>query len=97
METTRQKIERLGREYLEDENYKKGFISLEWVEKLNKELNLTKLSDLELANMWDMVYLTLDHKFNYYDGNENYINAIKWMDVKSAFVEVVNKIARERR
>jgi hypothetical protein len=92
METTRAKIIRLAKEYLSDNSYVKGFITCEWIEKLKKELDLK-----DLANMWDMVYLTLEHQFDYYDRNRDFKEAMKWMDVQSAFTEVVNKVARERR
>ena len=65
-------IEELAKEYLEASDYHRGFINGEWVERVTSELHLRELSDIELSNMWDMVYLTLDHKFNYYDRNKEY-------------------------
>lgn len=97
MQTTRRIIEELAKEYLEDENYHQGFVYGNWVKKLTDELGLEKLSDLELANMWDMVYLTLDNEFHYYDRNKDYEQADKYRDVTSAFTEIVNLEARNRR
>lgn len=97
METTRQTIERLAEEYLKDENYTHGWASSEWVEKVSVALNLEKLSDLELSNMWDMVYLVLENSCHYYDRNGNSSMGYKYLDVQSAFTEIVNIEARKRK
>ena len=97
MKTTRMIIIDLANEYLNDANYSWGFISSEWVERITNELNLKNLSDLELSNMWDMVYLTIRNEFYYYDRNKEYDIANKYMDVESAFIEVVNIEARARK
>lgn len=95
---TRIVIRELGKQYLESENYQKGFIPQEWINIVSDTLHLKELSDEELTNMWDMVWLTLDSEqriveYDYKDIKE----AIKWEDVKSAFTEVVNQEARNRR
>ena len=97
MKTTRMIVEELAKEYLNDENYQWGFISGKWINKITDELNLKNLSNLELANMWDMVHLTLRNQFHYYDGNGDHKTADKYRDVESAFTEVVNMEARFRR
>lgn len=97
MKRTRLLIEELAENYLNDENYVRGIISGEWVEKVTTELNLRNLNDLELSNMWDMVYLTLDHLYNHYFINEEHKMAMKYLDVTSAFTEVVNVESRKRR
>ena len=94
---TRIVIRELGKQYLESENYQKGFIPQEWINIVSDTLHLKELSDEELTNMWDMVWLTLDSEqriveYDYKDIKE----AIKWEDVKSAFTEVVNAEARRR-
>ena len=95
---TRIVIRELGKQYLESENYQRGFIPQEWINIVSDTLHLKELSDEELTNMWDMVWLTLDSEqriveYDYKDIKE----AIKWEDVKSAFTEVVNIEARRRR
>lgn len=97
METTRMIIEDLANEYINDANYEWGFISRKWIDRITDELNLKNLSDLELSNMWDMVYLTIRNEFYYYDRNGDYKTADKYRDVESAFTEVVNIEARARR
>lgn len=97
MKTTRMIIEELADEYLNYENYQWGIISGEWVDKITEELNLKHLTDLELANMWDMVHLTLSNEFYHYDRNGDYKTADKYRDAESAFTEVVNVEARARR
>ena len=95
METTRNKIEKLAKEYIEDKNYCRGFIQKEWIDRIIDELKLKELNDLELANMWDMVWLTLEHEYHYY--NQDHLKlAMKYLDVQSAFTEVVNMEARRR-
>lgn len=97
MKTTRMIILELAKEYLNDKGYHRGFINGEWVEKVTDTLNLKNLDSLELSNMWDMVYLTLNNEFYHYDRNKEYDKAMKYMDVQSAFTEVVNAEARRRR
>lgn len=97
VKTTRMIIEELAKEYLKDPEYVHGFINGEWVDRITNELKLKDLSDLELSNMWDMVYLTLENIFHYYDMDVDTRSiAIKYLDVKSAFLEVVNMDARRR-
>lgn len=95
---TRIVIRELAKQYLEDENYQRGFISNEWIRDITDTLHLKELDDEELSNMWDMVYLTLDNeqKFHRYS-TKDIEEEIKWEDVKSAFTEVVNIEARSRR
>ena len=95
--TLRKKILVLGSLYTEDLEYQRGFIGEKWINKVSDELNLKELSDDELADMWDMVYLTLDNECLVNRLNGDYEEMDKWMDVKSAFVEVVNHEARQRR
>lgn len=95
--TTRRIILDLAEEYLNSSDYKPWFISGRWCDRITKELKLKELSDLELSNMWDMVFLTLDNKFNYYYINGDEDKGIDWLDVKSAFTEVVNAEARRRK
>lgn len=97
MKRTRRIIEQLAKEYLEHPNYHRGWIDNEWIEKITDTLNLKNLSDDALCDMWDMVYLTLDHEYNFHDSNENYRTAMKYLDVQSAFTEVVNLEARRRK
>ena len=97
MKTTRIIIEELAKEYLKSPNYHRGWIDAEWVDRVTDELNLKELNDLELSNMWDMVYLTLDHIYHYHRVNDDLETAVKYMDVQSAFTEVVNAEARRRR
>ena len=95
--TTRRIIEDLAEEYLNSKDYHRGFINHEWIEKITLELDLRNLTDYELSNMWDMVYLTLNNRFNHYYVNEEHRKAMKYLDVQSAFTEVVNVEARRRR
>lgn len=95
--TTRHIIESLAKEYLKDENYTHGFITYEWIDKIAEKLKFKELDDLGLANMWDMVYLTLDSEFNYHRENGNVQMAIKYRDVTSAFTEAVNSEVRRRK
>ena len=96
MKTTRMIIRELASEYLASENYHRGWIDHEWIERVSDELNLTNLSDLELSNMWDMVDLTLQSEFFHYYLNEDVKMSAKYQDVRSAFTEVVNREARRR-
>lgn len=97
MKRTRMIILELGKEYLQDENYHHGFITNEWIERVSEELNLKNLSDEELTNMWDMVYLTLENEYMFHRLNEDVDKAIAWSDVESAFTEIINVEARNRR
>ena len=97
MKTTRRIIEDLAHEYLADKDYHRGWIDYKWVERVSNELNLTNLSDLELSNMWDMVWMTLECEYTHHYINENHREAMKYLDVQSAFTEVVNREARIRR
>lgn len=96
METTRTIILNLAKNYLDDEKYQKSFITKEWVDRVTEALKLRELDDLELANMWDMVYLTLENEFHYYKERDAALS-MKYLDVQSAFTEVVNVEARRRR
>lgn len=96
METLRQKIERLANDYINDTEYQKGFIREKWITKITNELDLQHLSDYELANMWDMVWLTLENLYTYYD-EKDVKKAWKYMDTQSAFTEVVNMEVRRRK
>ena len=97
METIRRKILRLAKEYLNDKDYHRGFILQPWIDRITEELNLKELSDLELSNMWDMVFLTLDNAYLACRLNEEHKEAMKYLDVQSAFTEVINAEARRRR
>ena len=97
MKTTRRIIEELAMEYLNDEDYQKGFINYKWVFKITEELKLEELSDLELSNMWDMVWMTLECEYTHHRINEDWDKAMPYLDVQSAFTEVVNREARRRR
>lgn len=92
---TRMIIEELAKEYLADSSYRHSFITKEWIEKVSNTLRLKDLNDLELSNMYDMVDLTLKNQYYYL---KDYIEeAWAYLDVKSAFLEVVNMEARRRR
>jgi len=93
---TRIVIRELGKQYLESENYQKGFIPQEWINIVSDTLHLKELSDEELTNMWDMVELTLNEECLYNRLNHMVEEDMNWMDVKSAFTEVVNIEARKR-
>ena len=95
--TTRMIILNLAKEYLESEEYCESFIFQKWINRITEELKLKELDDLALANMWDMVYLTLDHECSYYESNKDFKNCNKYRDVGSAFTEVVNAEARRRK
>ena len=97
MKRTRIIIEEMALEYLGHSNYCRGIIDGEWVERVTTTLNLKQLSDEELADMWDMVYLTLDHAYNFHNENGDWKTAMKYLDVQSAFTEVVNLEARRRK
>ena len=97
MKRTRMEILKLAKEYLEDEHYTPCIISYEWMDKVSDALNLKELNDEQLGDMWDMVWLTLDSECMHYRLNEDVETEIKWEDVRSAFVEVVNREARNRR
>lgn len=97
MKRTRMEILKLAKEYLEDKDYHKSWITYEWMDKISDALGLKELNDEQLGDMWDMVYLTLENECYYYRLNGKVEEDMKWMDVKSAFVEVVNREARERR
>lgn len=97
METKRNKILNLAKEYLNDENYQEGFITTDWIKRIREELKLNECNDLELAEMWDIVFLTINNEYLIERLNGNVKEAIKWEDVKSAFIEVVNQVARERK
>ena len=90
-------IKDLADYYLEQPNYRKGWISDAMIEIVTFTLGLEQLDDDELGNMWDMVYLTLDHEYNFYNENGDWKTAMKYLDVQSAFTEVVNLEARRRR
>ena len=90
---TRRIIEDLANEYIADPYYHRGLISGKWVERVTDELNLKNLSDLELSDMWHIVYLTLDHCYRRCNVNV----AMNYLDAQSAFTEVVNAEARRRR
>lgn len=94
---TRNKILDLAKEYLNDSEYQRGWIPARWTERVSDELNLKNLSDDELADMWDMVYLTLNHMSSACRLNDEVDEYFKWSDVESAFTEVVNIEARCRR
>lgn len=94
-EPTRRIIERLAEEYLKSSDYHRSFITKNWIDKVTDELDLRNLSDYELCNMWDMVYLTLDHRYVQY--REDFKKGMDYIDVQSAFTEVVNVEARRRR
>jgi hypothetical protein len=94
---TRKIIEDLADYYLKHPNYHRGWIDDEWIGIVTDTLKLKQLSDDELCDMWDMVYLTLDHAYNYYNSNEDWRTAMKYLDVQSAFTEVVNVEARRRK
>lgn len=122
----------LAERYLEDVTYERGFISNEWVLKVSRTLNLKKLSDEELADMWDLVEMTLEQEISHAMINADGIRSdLEWrnrekhpllnktleetniqlkneldlyrkverdyMDIKSAFLEVINNEARSRR
>ena len=97
MKRTRIVIEELAFEYLGHPNYHRGWIDGEWIEKVTDTLNLKNLSDEGLADMWDMVYLTLDHAYNFHNENDDWKTAMKYLDVQSAFTEVDNLEARRRK
>ena len=97
MKTTRTLIRELANEYLEDANYHRGIISGEWIDRVSDELNLINLTDLELSNMWDMVWMTLECEYSHHRINNEFDEAMKYLDVQSAFTEVVNREARIRR
>ena len=97
VKTTKRIILDLAKEYLSDENYHEGFILKEWIDRVTAELKLEELDDLALANMWDMVYLTLDSECYYCHLNHDKENWNKYRDVQSAFAEVVNVEARKRK
>lgn len=94
---TRIVVRELGKQYLESEGYVKGFISNEWIKIVSDTLHLKELTDEELTNMWDMVELTLNTECLYNRLDHMVEEDMKWADVKSAFLEVINKEARERR
>lgn len=96
METTRKIILNLAIKYMNDEKYSPHIIAKEWIDKVTETLKLRELDDLELANMWDMVYLTLENEFHYYKERDAALS-MKYLDVQSAFTEVVNVEARRRR
>lgn len=97
MKTTRTLIKELATDYLNDPNYEPWIISNEWINKITEELGLKHLTDLELSNMWDMVYLTIRNEFYHYERNKDYEMADKYIDLESAFTVVVNIEARARR
>lgn len=97
MKLTRINIWRLAKEYMEDKNVHEGFITNEWIEKVNDALGLKELSDEELCVAWDMVFLTLDNECLIRREDNKIDEYFKWADVKSAFTEVVNIEARHRR
>lgn len=96
MEPVRYTIERLAKEYIEDKNVSRGIISKEWIDRITEELGLKELDDWNLSNMWDMVWLTLENLYTYYN-EEDAKKAWKYMDAQSAFTEVVNAEARRRK
>lgn len=97
MKTTKQTILELAEEYLNDKDYHRGIILKPWIDRVTEELNLKKLSDMELSNMWDMVHLTLDVQYYRNRLNGEFEKSMKYLDVQSAFTEVVNAEARRRR
>lgn len=94
-EPTRRIIEDLAEEYLTSKDYHRGFITQDWIDIVTDKLDLKNLSDYELCNMWDMVYLTLDHRYVRHSGD--FKKGMAYLDVQSAFTEVVNVEARRRR
>ena len=86
------KIIELADEYLNDEEYKRGFIFKKWIDRITQEFSLKELSDEELSNLWDEIYETLDKKMD----EVSFKESMKYMDARSAFVEVVNIEARKR-
>ena len=96
MEPVRYTVERLAKEYIEDKSVTHGVISKEWVDRVTEELKLKELDDWNLSNMWDMVWLTLENLYIYYN-EEDVKKALKYKDTQSAFTEVVNMEARRRK
>lgn len=94
---TRTVIKDLADYYLKQPDYHRGWISDTMIEIVSYTLGLKHLDDDELCDMWDMVYLTLDHEYNFYKDNEDWKTAMKYLDVQSAFTEVVNVEARRRK
>lgn len=95
--TTITTIKELAEQYLADANYHRGIITGEWIEKVSNALNLKNITNLELSDMWDMVYLTLDGEIDRYEECNDLKNVFKYIDVRSAFIEVVNAEARKRK
>lgn len=96
METTRKIILNLAIKYMNDEKYSPHIIAKEWIDKVTETLKLRELDDIALANMWDMVWLTLKDQYHYYSERNSNL-AMKYLDVQSAFTEVINAEARRRR
>ena len=95
--STRMIILGLAEDYINDENWHRGRISSEWIEKITNALGLEELSFCELWNMRDMVELTLESEINFYERNYERRTARKYLDAQSAFIEVVNAEARRRK
>ena len=96
---TRQDIINLAKEYVNAPDYHWGFITNEWIDKVKADLKLDSLKvsdvkeDNELNTMWHLIWDTLSEESVQRELGDTFVEAL---DARSAFLEVVNLVARRK-
>ena len=74
----------------------KGFISYKEMDEVANKMGLKDMSDSELARAWKVYYYILS-KESFSDEGDSFEKWEKYSDAASAFAEVINREARERK
>lgn len=73
------------------------FITYDQMKEVADAMGLKEMSDAELARAWDVCYCTLSREAFKEDDSEDLERYHKYSDAASAFSEVINQEARERK
>lgn len=80
-----------------EEKAQRHFITYDQMDEVAKATGLKEMSDKELARAWKVCYYTLNREAFKEDDSEDLKRYAKYSDAASAFAEVINREARERK